>query len=70
MKSVFVQLINAILSAGSICVARACGADAQTAIAIGTIMGTSFGNAASGVIDLNKKSAERFFNINEYARSN
>lgn len=69
MKSIFVQLINAILSAASIGVARACGADAQTAIAIGTIIGTSFGNAASGVIDLNKKSAGAFY-INEYARSN
>lgn len=70
MSNILAQLANAILAASSIGIARACGADAQTAIAIGTIIGTTSGNAIGGIIDLTtKKKRENVFNINEYARS-
>lgn len=62
---IFAQMGNAILSAGSIGIARACGADAQTAIAIGTIIGTTAGTAANGIIELTTKS-DNVINIKDY----
>lgn len=70
MGSIFAQIVNAILAASSIGIARACGADAQTAIAIGTIIGTTSGNTVSGIIDLTtKKKHDNVFNIDNYVRS-
>lgn len=66
MRNIFAQLANAILAAGSIGIARACGADAQTAIAIGTIIGTTSGNAIGGIIDLTTKKGDNTYNIIDY----
>lgn len=66
MRNIFAQLANAILAAGSIGIARACGADAQTAIAIGTIIGTTSGNAIGGIIDLTTKKGDNTSNTIDY----
>lgn len=67
----FAQLANAILAAGSIGIARACGADAQTAIAIGTIIGTTAGSAANGIIDVTTKdkNADNGYYVIDFNRS-
>lgn len=66
MRNIFAQLANAILAASSIGIARACGADVRTAIAIGTIIGTTSGNAIGGIIDLTTKKGDNTFNIIDY----
>lgn len=67
---IFAQLANAILTAGSIGIAKACGADDNTAVAIGTIIGTTTGNAVGGIVDVTTKQSDSVIKINEYYRGN
>lgn len=67
MGGLFAQLANAVLAIGSIGIARACGADAQTSVAIGTIVGTTTGNAVNGIVNLTtKRKSDNLFNIDDY----
>lgn len=55
MGKLFAQLANCILAIGGVGIAKACGADSQTAIAIGTIIGTTAGNTVNGIVNLTTK---------------